>query len=75
MNLIQKPEWINKEKVKKHIQAGMLYVANILWVVGAIVFISGEDWPLWKKALVGAITGAVLIGLCFGAAWLVYTWQ
>lgn len=73
--MLTKPEWINKDRLRRHIQAGLLYLANILWAIGAAIWIADEDWPLWKKALLGVLIGAGVIGLCLLSAWYVYTWH
>lgn len=75
MSLIGKPEYVNKERLKKHVQAGMVYLANIFLACAAVVYIADEDWPIRKKALLGAAVGVVIAGLVAGGVWLVYVWQ
>ena len=74
MSLVSRPEWFNKQVIKKKVQAALLYTGHILWATAAVIFVAGEDRPLWQKVLAGLVIGLVLAAAIWGSWWLVYEW-
>lgn len=75
MNVTGRPRWVDKERLKRHVQMALWALATVFMAIGGVVFVADkEDWPWWKKALAGVLGAVVLAALVGAGVWLVYTW-
>jgi len=75
MSIIGKPEWISKERFKRHIQAILSYLSVIFMATGLTYFVATEDWPLWKMCVAVVIIACGAVAAFYGLWWLVWVWQ
>jgi len=74
VNVTGRPKWVDKEKLKRHVQLALWALATVFMAVGGVVFVADRDWPLWKKAAAGVLGAMILAALVGAGVWLVYTW-
>lgn len=74
MSFLQKPEWINKGRLRRHVQMAVWATASFLMAAGMIILVADEDSPLWRKALAGVVGAVLVVAMIAAGLWLVYVW-
>jgi hypothetical protein len=70
---LRKPEWINKYKLTKFIQAILLVLGQILFAIGGVLFFWWSDeFPLWKRLLGMFVVLTLCLILAIVLVWYAY---
>ena len=73
-NPLGKPEWVNKRKLVRALQAALGAVAGLFLCAAGIIwgYISDDGIPLWERIAVAAAACATGLIMGLGIAWMAY---